>query len=407
MKPQLALVFSLIVLLGGAPALAQDAAQECRFKPMETSQTAGDVLADLRTASICAGEPTKDQTPLVKQYAEITAPGGKPYAEPEKLARSILAEVDALAVFARNRADTYVVPKELKDDSGERAEYASWRTIASSLASTHANMTKAVGLAPEGQSGAAIAAAIPQTWKTAAQAGSGMALHLGGPPIAPFGEFTCPKPENCPIFDSRVDMLRTVKLMSLLHMYAQAPEFHKGLVIAKRERSRWEAYRTQGQHQYFWEVWVNGKVMEKNSCPTLDQAKQAGKVYIGFCEVPTSQWIILHPDAGLRWSHSANKSSELKPALIIETVGYFHWEWDKPNGSTMVGRRGYSLAAVYSDQSSGKKWSYGPMFHYDGYNIAITKSPGSGWGLMINLKLADRYFGRKQSVVDSLSKLNK
>jgi hypothetical protein len=32
-------------------------------------------------------------------------------------------------------------------------------------------------------------------------------------------------------------------------------------------------------------------------------------------------------------------------------------------------------------------WSYGPMFHFDGYNLAVTKARGGNWSIAVNLNV--------------------
>lgn len=71
-------------------------------------------------------------------------------------------------------------------------------------------------------------------------------------------------------------------------------------------------------------------------------------------------------------------------------------------------RWGVSLVAAYTDEPTGKKWSSGLMLHIgDGYNIALTSSDGKKWGLLLNLNLADRYFGGAQKVDSYLKCLKK
>ena len=40
-------------------------------------------------------------------------------------------------------------------------------------------------------------------------------------------------------------------------------------------------------------------------------------------------------------------------------------------------------------------------------SLALTKAPGGQWGLVVNVALADRFFGRKQEVTDALRNVRK
>ncbi len=213
------------------------------------------------------------------------------------------------------------------------------------------------------------------------------------------------KKQPCPAFESQRDLIRVVNLMAQLARYASYDSLAKHLHEAEVELQRWETYRSKGQHQYIWELWLNGQNMGEDLCP---KDKGTG-IQRGFCAVPTSQWIVLHPEAGLRWSHSAQQSGDLKPALIVELFGKYSWEWDAaPNQSSMTNRLGASLVAAYTNEPSGNKWSYGPMFHFgDGYNVAFTRSGSGTWGLLLNLNIADRYFGGTQKIDSYLKCLNK
>ena len=147
-----------------------------------------------------------------------------------------------------------------------------------------------------------------------------------------------------------------------------------------------------------------GRIMETKRC-----SKAPGSdLSIGFCEVPNEQWILLHPEAAMRFSNAANTSSELKAALVVELLGYHKWNWVSVDGketAQLEARRGLSLAATYTDTSIEKRWGFGPMFHLGDYAFALTKAGGGGrWSLVINVRLGDKYFGRKQQYVDELRK---
>lgn len=51
--------------------------------------------------------------------------------------------------------------------------------------------------------------------------------------------------------------------------------------------------------------------------------------------------------------------------------------------------------------------SYGPMVHWDGYSFAVTKAKQGRWSLVVSIPLAGEIFGRRQKIVDELSKVKK
>ena len=350
---------------------------------IDNPEAADNVLHRL-AQSDCAGNEYADTTTISQTFNKLTkAP------EIDKHVDSLLDALDALANFGAIRATQGVHTDE-------------WKALFSELNDTKYRLSYALHTDTAPALKIILKDAIPSKWIDYAEVRPSTFVWAGKA-IHPYAHVTCAATNLCPELNSQADMLRVTNLMARLVRYTQAPILSDQLVVARRETKRWEAYRSQGQHQYIWEVWLNGRVMEKNSCK-----QNKDKVFIGFCEVPTSQWIILHPDAGLRWARSAQQSSSLKPAFIIETLGYYRWDWDKDNQVTMTERYGVSLVAAYTNEPSGNKWSYGPMLHFGaGYNVAFTRSAGGTWGLLLNLNLADRYFGETQKIDGYLKCLNK
>lgn len=206
----------------------------------------------------------------------------------------------------------------------------------------------------------------------------------------------------CPAFESQADLVRVFRLAFKVAKYLSADGLAVHYEDALIQTERWEVYREKAQHQYWWELLLNKASMGRDHCA---RSSDTG-IERGFCSTPSSQIIFLHPEAALRWSRYANASSELKPALVVELIGAYRWDWEGEKSAGMKNRFGASLVASYADESVGRKWSYGPMFHFgDGYNLAITRVPGENWSLMFSINLAERFFGRKKEAVDFLKKL--
>lgn len=330
----------------------------------------------------CLGDRANDPAALVQGFNALTN-------EPTLLGQTerLLKAVDLLIADAeRHEAANLLKPQwtpMLQDLRAVRTELAGTLDVKTGAGWLSA-MEKAIG----------------PKWRLVS---SGQPIVLAGQPVDLLANAGCANDQPpCEAFFSQLDIVRTANLMDRLRGYAQSPLLAQQYDESQLALQRWDAYRTQGQHQYIWEVFINGQVMDgdKDLCP-----RDAGTgMKMGFCKVPESQWIIAHPEAALRWSDGAEQRSDLQAALVIQLVGRYQWKWD---GSTMTQRRGYSLAATYSQSDTNKRWAFGPMIHYDDMSLALTKAAGGQWGLVVNVALADRFFGRQQAVTDALRNVRK
>jgi len=366
---------------------ATASAADCPFPDVGSPGSVANYTAVLMRLkqSDCLGDSKADKAPLVTAFNGQTE---KPINLGQ--AERLISAVDLLRDFAGKRAA-----------AGTDAD--KWKNLTIELGDVRRKLTGLGDVSSMVEFQHIVQGAITSKWANIAAGDADVQISWGGLSVKPLAAPDCRPPTPCPAFDSQLDMVRVANLMARLERYSQDPTLAQHLIDAKLAVARWEAYHTQGQHQYIWEVWLNGQLMGDDLCP-----KDAGTgMRMGFCKVPTSQWIVLHPDAGLRWTNSANKSSELKPALVVEALGYYRWDWKGSDSAQMTRRRGVSLAAVYTDTSSEKRWSYGPMFHFEDYNLAFTKASGGHWSLVVNINLAERYFGRKQEFTNELQKIKK
>jgi hypothetical protein len=251
----------------------------------------------------------------------------------------------------------------------------------------------------------AVQAAIPGKWRRVASSEAptplaGRSIPLATPPAE------CVANTPCPAFQARLAQVRVANLMARLQRYAQDASLDQQFADSTLALGQWTSYRESGHHQYVWEVAANSALMGRDLCP-----EDAGTgMKMGFCKVPTSQLILLHPDAALRWSRTAQKAGELKPAVLLQVVGWYWWRWEQVDGrptAVMADRRGVSLAATYTQSDTEQRWGYGPMFHYDRFNIAVTKAAGGKWSVVLNLNLAEDVFGRKEAFTNELASIRK
>jgi hypothetical protein len=341
------------------------------------------ILKELRGPN-CLGDPTVDgQNALVKRINELTP------AQDEKDVvgrfEAVRAALQALTAYATERALVGV-------------QVESWRALSLELKESDRQLGGIDAKTSEQDALNIEDKALSNKWGRVQESDNG-AIALDGIQVELLQRTGCATTQPCPAFESQRDLIRVSYLVFRVRGYAERVSLARHYADAQLQSARWDAYRSQGQHQYFWEVWINGQRMSDADCPR----DTATGIRRGFCSVPTSQLIVLHPDVGLRWSN-VQSASDLQAAFIVEALGYYHWKWDPKEPSTMTSQWGVSIAAAYSEVGSGKKWSYGPMFHIgNGYNLAATRSPDGKWGVLLNLNLANRYFAGKQ-YVDSFKK---
>lgn len=360
---------------------------KCPFPSSATAVANYDATLNRLKASDCLGDPKEDKAPVVTRFEELTN-------QPINLgqAERVIATVDGLIAAAAERVN----------EAGPQQD--DWKAVLQELRSVRERVEK-LG-AEQSKAGwlATASDAVRAKWRMVS--GSGDPIEVAGRKVDFLKSVGCTNNAPCGAFQSQLDMVRIANLMARLASYLQSSSLADQYADAKLALAQWEAYRSKAHHQYIWEVWVNGLAMGKDLCPV-----DAGTgMKMGFCKVPQSQWILLHPDAALRFSNSATKSSELKPALLVEILGHYQWKWKSANGSPtaeMESRMGYSLAATYTSTGNEKNWGFGPMVHMGDYSFALTKARGGRWSLVVNIPLADKVFARKQEYVDALQKIKK
>jgi hypothetical protein len=225
-------------------------------------------------------------------------------------------------------------------------------------------------------------------------AADGVTMHLLRPTCAPSAT-------TCPAYEAQKRTVRVVQLVGRLGKYADNDALLSQYQDALLQDARWKAYFNDSLPQFWWEVAINGARMGEDLCP---RDRTTG-IQRGFCAVPSDQWIVLHPEAGLEWRSEAGKSDDLAPAFLVEVFGRYRWSWD---GAQLHNRFGAALVAAYSNRQGVDDWSYGLMLHAGaGYNLAVTTTADGDVGVLLNLNLAERFFGRKQEYTDYLRALRR
>jgi hypothetical protein len=378
----------LAALLACAPVFAFAQAPACNLAdPQKAAQAVGGYDSALRLFKnrSCLGAPDKDDAQVVKDFDKLL---GRSNAADRRFDDPVAA-LQMLSGYAARRA------------SGPRGE--DWAAISAALRQSADVLGQVKKDTPKGEALDIAERALPKSWEDI-ESGAAGALLFHERTVQLLAPTGCkPTEPPCEAFTNAVEMIRVVNLAVRLRDVTQRESLALHLKDAQLQVARWEAYRSKGQHQYIWEVFINSLSMDDKLCE-----KDGGGIQRGFCAVPTNQWIVAHPEAGVRWVSSANQSSELKAAFLIEALGYYRWSWKSDTSAEMEKQFGASIVTAYTDVDTGRKWSWGPMFHFgSGYNIAFTKASGEKWGVLLNLNLADRYFGRKQEFTDYLKALKK
>ena len=384
----LSLLWVVAWALGGvAPVQAQDAAA-CNYPTEGTVvENYAAKLRELKKEA-CLGNARADPHPLVVKFNGLTnEPTTQTQTDRLKAALKLLQAEAELGVSGTH-------------------ETAKWNAMLIELGRVNGQLSGLDKSADGKVWLASVQDAIPGKWRQVAS--NADPTQLGGQLVELSGPVEgCTDGAACSAFQARMGLLRVANLVARLQRYSQDSSLDEQFEASTLALAQWESYRGAGHHQYIWEVAVNGLIMDKKLCPE----DPGTGLKLGFCKVPTSQLILLHPDVAMRWARTATKASELKPSLLVELVGWYWWDWAKADGrdtGTMANRRGVSLAATYSQTTTEKQLALGPMFHYDGYNFAVTKAKGGGkWSLVVNMKFGEKWFKTKDSYAEELKSVKK
>jgi hypothetical protein len=345
---------------------------ECHFPDGQTAPDNWTMALRSLEAEGCIGISNEDKAPTARRARELIAAADKSGDH-----APLLDAVDGLTRFAA----AHVGAGQPND--------AAWRALHGALEDSTRILTAKPG-----------AARLQPAWR-ALSANPGVPVPVDGTPVQTVVQIDCGGP-SCPAFDDRLDMLRLIRLMASVDAVLQRPGFNEMAREAALRDKRWDAYRTDSLHQYWWELAVNSRRMTASTCPEavdIDGVKRR----FGFCDVPASQVILLHPDAGLVWTRGARSKTDLKGAFLIELLGFYRWNWDSGTAE-MRNRMGMSLAAIYADRADGGRWGFGPMVHAGDFNLGVTKARATPWALTVNVELAGKVFDAKPKYLDQLKK---
>lgn len=370
---------ALLLLICGNASRAADT--PC---PVPTATEAvADYGARLIAVKFCVGDAARDPYPLTKEVATALQ-------TPPPSTRGITKALDAIGLEAQTRS---------KDNPDTK-----WVEIAAEVSRIASNAGRLGDPADRDTFSKRSVLLVPSSWKNA---NNGILVLGDKKYVLDVVPKDCVDNTPCPNFEDLVATVRVAALMAFVGKELAKDATLASFADAKVRLDRWGAYRENAHSLYWWEVFVNGRLMDSKLLGeggTAPCAKVAD-TRVGFCDVPTKQLVLLHPDSALRFSRTAQSANELKPALTIELIGVYSWDWESPSSAKMKNRWGVSLAASYTDTQNERKIGYGPMFHWDGYSLAITKASQGRWSLVVSVPLAGEIFGRRQQAIDELSRI--
>ncbi|MET0986205.1 MAG: hypothetical protein ABW034_12450 [Steroidobacteraceae bacterium] len=343
----------------------------------------------------CLGDPAQDTHAVVADFNAATPDA----AAPEKRLDGLVAALTQLRDFARARTRS-------STDEGAWAE---------AFAELDDELKKA---ADENRPVPERLQSIRQSFWTLPRDGNSTMLNGTIRVLEPTG---CGKPPaRCDAYASRVDLLRVLKLMDRLIKYVDWPLLAAHFEDAKLMTERWDAYFNNALPQYWWEVALNGYLMDQNESAweapfkpfvkdeKLCEVDPQTKIQRGFCSVPQSQVIFLHPSAALQWVHGAHDTDDLAAAFVVELFGRNSWRWQEGD-ATLHNQFGWSLIAAYSNPGKEvEEWSYGIMLHKGGsLNLGITTDGNDQVSFVVNVGLAERFFTRRAEYLEFLKAVKK
>ncbi len=365
-----------------AVVMAPSLAQTCRFEQRPTDPEAGERLLASLAREGCLGSVDDPEPRTGEFHATIGTrdqPGGP------------LALQDALEQLHRHA----------RTRSREPVLMSVWSGLAREIERIIERLPDPAAMPPAGYQSAVVDIVSPR-WKAASGQGTGEPIDLDGVRFKAIRPLACRTDGDCSEWLTHVDVVRSINLLVQVQTHVQSPVLQAQLRDSQTELARWQAYRRDSRHQYIWELWANSQLMARDSSIC---ARDGSNGLVGFCQVPTSQLVLLHPDAGLIATRPSGQPTQLQPALIVDVIGRHTLSWEDERSARIARQWGYALSAVYAQVDGRPQWSYGPRLHRDGYNLALTRSEGGGWNLVVSLNLAERYMERKESYTRDLMRV--
>jgi len=153
-------------------------------------------------------------------------------------------------------------------------------------------------------------------------------------------------------------------------------------VMLKTYDERWTAFHTSSLAVLPWELALNN----------LSYKSAAA----GFSGPPDYQWLLLHPSAAV--VYDTRQNDKLQPAILLDVIGRYQWQWGGQDNAQITRQFGYSLAMSWHGRSPG----YGLAIHLPrNWSLALTRSHGNQWQFITSVEFA-QYLTDKRKNVDTI-----
>lgn len=184
-------------------------------------------------------------------------------------------------------------------------------------------------------------------------------------------------------------VLRAATLVRRSLDYYSRPLLTAVLVKTSVRDARWTAYFGETLVQFPWELALNSA-----------RFTRAARATHGFAMPPSSQWVLLHPMAGVEYVWSAAKGSRMTPAVAMEIVGYNRWSWNAKNRP--AGALGASVVAAFSDRAGAQNVGYGVLVRYaHKYSVTVTSRGGKA-GILLSSEFGTWLSGKQDQAQDAM-----
>lgn len=184
-------------------------------------------------------------------------------------------------------------------------------------------------------------------------------------------------------------VLRAATLVKRSLDYYSRPFLAAALVQTNMRDARWTAYFDETLVQFPWELALNSA-----------RFTQAARKTRGFAMPPSSQWVLLHPMAGVEYVWSAPQGSRMTPAVAMEILGYNRWSWNAMNKP--AGALGASVVAAFSDRAGAPNVGYGVLVRYaHKYSVSVT-SRGGKTGVLLSSEFGTWLSGKQDEAQNAM-----
>ena len=165
-------------------------------------------------------------------------------------------------------------------------------------------------------------------------------------------------------FELTRELLRVAGLTRSILSYYAFPTIKAHQQATAVRAAQWEAYFDTARSQYPWELVLNGAVMS-------DTRTEVNGVKLGFRDVPTTQWLLLHPYVAFEYAEDEPEGNRFAGVVLVDVLGYNRWSWKKDGSMGLA--LGASAILVMGDHANMDDIGWGAMLHVNHkFSVGVT-----------------------------------